>query len=180
MKRSTLLFTALAFALWAVPVFAQGHSGGHAAGVASGAGAPSGAGSSVGRGSAKGTGHETSSDSTGRSAGAETKQLNNFFTKTDSKLYSNISALATKDGTSITALQGMGFKNLGRMIAALHVYNNLGLASKTPPVSFADFATAATTGSLGKAIRQFDPTAHSSSELKKGTKQANDDMKENG
>src|SRR5712692_9379649 len=144
MKRSTLLFTALAFALWAVPVFAQGRSGGHAAGGANGAG------SSMGRGSAMGTGHETRSGSTGRSAGAETKQLNNFFTKTDSKLYSNISALATKDGTSVTALQGMRFKNLGRMIAALHVYNNLGLASKTPPVSFADFAKAVTGGSLGK------------------------------
>jgi hypothetical protein len=115
----------------------------------------------------------------GKSSEASSKQLNNFFKDTDSKLYSNISALATKDGTSITALQGMGFKNLGQMIAALHVYNNLGLASKNPPVSFADFAKAATTKSLGAAIKQYDPTANSSSEATKGTKQAKDDIKEN-
>ncbi len=53
------------------------------------------------------------------------------------------------------------------------------MASKNPPVSFTDFAKAAQTHSLGAAIKQFDPTANSSSEAKRGTKQANDDIKEN-
>ena len=172
MKRSTLLFTALAFALWAVPVFAQGKS----------STGPGHAGGGMGHGSSLGAGPKTSGggSSGGSSTGtaARKQRLDNFFKDTDSKLYSKISALATKDGTSITALQGMGFKNLGRMNAALHVYNNLGLATKTPPVSFADFAKAAQTKSLGAAIKKYDPSANSSAEAKKGTKQASDDSKE--
>jgi len=171
MKRWTIILATGTVALYlcSLTALAQHGAGGHGGGGGHSA-------------TADGHGHgnsDTSSGGGGKSSGAETKQLNKFFTKKDSKLYSNISALATKDGTSITALQGMGFKNLGRMIAALHVYDNLGLASKTPLVSFTDFAKAATTGSLGKAIKQYDPTTNSSSEAKRGTKQAQDDMKEN-
>ncbi|PYV09881.1 MAG: hypothetical protein DMG23_09475 [Acidobacteria bacterium] len=173
MKRSTLLFTVLALALWAVPVFAQGRSGGHAA---------SGAGSSVGRGST-GTGSHgnpnTSGGSGGSSAGtaAQTKQLNIFFTKTDSKLFTKISGLLPA-GTTMTDLQNMQppFRNLGALISTVHVYNNLGLASKTPPVSFSDFAKAVTGGSLGKAIKEFDPNANAKAEAKKATKEANADV----
>ena len=176
MKRSTLLFTALAFALWAVPVFAQGHSGGHAAGGASGAG------SSIGHGSTGTGGHgnpNTSGGSGGSSAGtaAQAKQLDIFFTKTDSKLFTKISGLLPA-GTTMANLQSMGFKNLGAVISTVHVYNNLGLATKNPPVTFTEFATAVKSKSLGAAIKQFDPTANSSSEAKKGKKQANADVNE--
>jgi hypothetical protein len=174
MKRSTLLFTALAFALWAVPVFAQGHSGGHAAGGASGAG------SSIGHGSTGTGGHgnpNISGGGGGSSAGtaAQTKQLDNFFTKTDSKLFTKISGLLPA-GTTMANLQSMGFKNLGAVISTVHVYNNLGLAAKG--VIFSDFATAVKSKSLGAAIKQFDPPANSSSEAKKGKKQANADVNE--
>src|SRR5712691_3350579 len=153
MKRSTLLFTALAFALWAVPVFAQGHSGGHAAGGASSAG------SSIGHGSTGTGGHgnpNISGGGGGTSAGtaAQTKQLDKFFTKTDSKLFTKISGLLPA-GTTMANLQSMGFHNLGQLISTVHVYNNLGLASKTPTVTFAAFANEVTQtgGSLGKAIK---------------------------
>jgi hypothetical protein len=146
-----------------MPVFAQ-HGGGHAGGAGS-----------AGRETKGGT----SASVHGTSAGAETKQLNNFFSNTSSKLYTKISGLLPA-GTTMKDLQAMGFKNLGQLISTVHVYNNLGLAAKTPPVPFADFAKAVTTKSLGSAIKQFDPTANSSAEVKKGNKQASDDMKGSG
>ncbi len=169
MKRPTLLLTALAFALWAIPVFAQHGGGGHAGGGAAGGG--------IGHGSAKGAGHETSG---GKSSGSHSTSSSG---KTPSQLLTQNTKLASKlqsllpAGTDLKTASS-GFKNLGQFAASVHVYNNLGLASKTPPVSFSDFAKAVQTGSLGKAIKQFDPTANSTAEAKKGHKQASDDLKE--
>ncbi len=171
MKRSTLLFTALAFALWAVPLFAQGRSGTHAAGPASGAGP------SIGHGSTGTSSHGNPNISGGGGgSAAQTTQLNKVLGDSSTKLFSKISSLATADGTSITDLQSMGFQNLGQMMAALHVYKNLGL--DPTKVTFSDFATYAKGHSLGAAIKKFDPAANSSSETKKGKKQANADVNE--
>jgi len=175
MKRSTLLFTALAFALWAVPLFAQGHSNGHAAGGASGAG------SSIGHGSTGTSGHGNPNISGGGGRGgsstgtlSQQKQLDKFLAVPSSnpKLFSKISGMLPA-GTDLS-----GFNNLGQLISTVHVYNNLGLATKNPPVTFTEFATAVKSKSLGAAIKQFDPTANSSSETKKGKKQANADLNE--
>ncbi len=167
MKRSTILLTALAVLLYlgALPLFAQhGGGGGHGGGT--------------GHGAAGSTGKpDTTGGGGGKSAGASSKQLNNVISNPDSKLAQKLTSLLPS-GMTLQQAAG-GFKNLGQFVAALHVYHNLGLASKTPPVSFTDFAKAVQTHSLGAAIKQFDPTVNASSEAKKGTKQANDDIKEN-
>jgi hypothetical protein len=80
-------------------------------------------------------------------------------------------------GLTLQAASG-GFKNLGRFISALHAYNNLGLASKNPPVSFLTFASKANSSSLGKAIHQVQPDAASKDEANKAHHQALDDIKE--
>jgi hypothetical protein len=161
MKRSTILLTALGVLLYlgAVPLFAQTHHGG------GGTHGPTT--TSHGNKDAPGGGKSTETSSA--------TQLGRFFNDTDSKLFTRISALAVKDGTTISALQGMNFKSLGQMISALHVYNNLGL-SKT--VSFADFVTYDKANSLGAAIKHFDPTADPKTETKNARKQANQDIKE--
>ncbi|HKW31769.1 MAG TPA: hypothetical protein VJN92_02110 [Candidatus Acidoferrum sp.] len=69
-----------------------------------------------------------------------------------------------------------GFKNLGQCVSAAHVAKNLNI-----PGGF-DALKAKVTGtgsvSLGKAIKSFEPSANSKSEVKKANKQASDDMEE--
>jgi hypothetical protein len=171
MKRSTILLTALGVLLYlgAVPLFAQGHRGGggtHGPTTTSrGNTDPSGGGKST----------ETSSQ----------KQLNNVITSSTSgspsklaqKLMSMLPSTGPNAGLTLTAASA-GFKNLGRFIAALHAYNNLGLATKTPPVSFTDFAAYDQGHSLGAAIKHYDPAADTRTETRNATKQANQDVKE--
>jgi hypothetical protein len=84
-----------------------------------------------------------------------------------------------------------GFKNLGQCVAAAHVSQNLGItfacmkadmtgvAAPTSANCPAVKGAASTKGmSLGKAIQTLSPTANSKLEVKKGNKQANQDIKE--
>ena len=82
-----------------------------------------------------------------------------------------------------------GFKNLGQCVAAAHVSKNLGIsfacmksdmtgqASPSNSNCPADTGTKAKSMSLGKAIQTLDPNANSKTETKKGTQQANQDLK---
>jgi hypothetical protein len=82
-----------------------------------------------------------------------------------------------------------GFKNLGQCVAAAHVSKNLGISfacmksdmiGQAPPSNSscpADTGTKAKSMSLGKAIQTLDPNANSKTEAKKGTQQANQDLK---
>jgi len=82
-----------------------------------------------------------------------------------------------------------GFKNLGQCVAAAHVSKNLGISfacmksdmtGQAAPSNSncpADTGTKAKWMSLGKAIQTLDPTADSKTEAKKGTQQANQDLK---
>jgi len=85
-----------------------------------------------------------------------------------------------------------GFKNLGQCVAAAHVSKNLGISfacmrsdmtGQAPPSNSncpADTGTKAKSMSLGKAIQTLDPNANSKTETKKGTQQANQDLKPSG
>lgn len=175
MKRSTILLTALGVLLYlgAMPLFAQGHGGGggHAAGAA-------GNHASAARG-------DTNTGGGGKNEVSSQKQLNNVIASSTStspsklaqKLQSMLPTSGPNSGLTLTAASA-GFKNLGRFIAALHAYNSLGLATKTPPVSFTDFAKYDQGHSLGAAIKHFDPTADPKTETRNATKQANQDIKE--
>lgn len=83
-----------------------------------------------------------------------------------------IKALTNEDAA--TACEG--FKNLGRCVAAAHVAKNLNITGGFDALKAKITGTGAM--SLGKAIQSFDPNANAKSEVKKATKQADDDMKE--
>jgi len=180
MKRSAVLLTVLGVLLYlgAVPLFAQhGPGGGHGAG-ASGLHGMS--------GSSRGGGRDT----LGPSHSAETssqKQLTNVIksstssspSKMSQKLMSMLPTTGPNAGLTLQAAS-QGFKNLGRFIAALHAYNNLGLASQNPPISFSTFASKVNSSSLGKAIKTYRPDTNTTAEIKKATKEAHDDITEGG
>lgn len=69
-----------------------------------------------------------------------------------------------------------GFKNLGQCVAAAHVAKNLNITGGFAALKAKVTGTGAV--SLGKAIKSFDPSVNSKSEVKKASKQADDDMKE--
>jgi hypothetical protein len=94
--------------------------------------------------------------------------------------------------TGMSATQACdGFKNLGQCVAAAHVSKNLGIgfacmkSDMTGQAPSSNSSCPAGTGtkaksmSLGKAIQTLEPTADSKTEAKKGTQQANQDMKNN-
>jgi len=80
-----------------------------------------------------------------------------------------------------------GFKNLGQCVAAAHVSKNLGITfacmksdmtGQAPPSgSNCPTGTGTKSMTLGKAIQTLDPNANSKTEAKKGTQQANQDLK---
>ena len=80
-----------------------------------------------------------------------------------------------------------GFKNLGQCVAAAHVSKNLGVSfacmksdmtgQEAPSGSNCPAGTGTKSMSLGKAIQTLDPNANSKTEAKKGTQQANQDLK---
>src|SRR6266481_2662645 len=80
-----------------------------------------------------------------------------------------------------------GFKNLGQCVAAAHVSKNLGITfacmksdmtGQAPPSgSKCPTGTGTKSMTLGKAIQTLDPNANSKTETKKGTQQANQDLK---
>ncbi len=175
MKRSCMLLTALAVMMYlgGVSAFAQ-HGGGHGGGPSGGHGGPGTHGASASHGSTKG-----SKEGAGGGSAKGGKTVGNLLTQ-NTKLSSKLQSLLPA-GTDLKSASS-GFKNLGQFVAAVHVYNNLGLQNATPPVSFSDFAKAvnAKGGSLGKAIQQFNPKADSKAEAKKGSQQSKDDLKETG
>jgi hypothetical protein len=174
MKMLRLAALSLAVFLYATVAFAQhGHAGGTGGGM----------GSSTGHGSMNVSDHAHSTA-----------------TGTGSSHQATISSILEKNpaiGDKIVSLTGdklgaadacTGFKNLGQCVAAAHVSKNL------PGMNFyclrqAMTGTAAGTSapvggcqqtgpmSLGKAIQKLDPQADSSSESKKATREAQQDLK---
>jgi len=129
------------------------------------------------------------SDTTG-GKGAETssrKQLTNVInsstSSSPSKLAQKLTAMLPTTGPNAGLTlpsASTGFKNLGRFVAALHAYNNLGLASQNPPVSFSTFASKVNSSSLGKAIKTYRSDIDATAEVKKANKEAHRDMTESG
>jgi len=162
MKRLTLVLAAVAvvFYLGGTPALAQhGHSGG-STGHGPSAGGPSGhpgSGSEPGKPTTETSGPKTAS-----------QQLT-----AHPQLASKLAKLAgVKDPCS-------GFKNFGQCVAAVHVWHNLGLQTKSPTISFATWAKdVQSAGSLGKAIQIVDPSANAKAEARKAQRQANADIKE--
>ena len=81
-----------------------------------------------------------------------------------------------------------GFKNLGQCVAAAHVSKNLGISfacmrsdmtGQAPATrSSCPAGTGAKAMSLGKTIQTLDPKVNSKTESKKGTDEANQDLKQ--
>lgn len=158
----------LAFML-ALPAFAQ-HGGG-------GAGHGGGAGGGIGHGASAMGGHGNPETTGGKSSKESADELQRVVSNPSGKLAQKLTSLLPSGMTLEQA--SSGFKNLGQFVAALHVYNNLGLASKNPPVTWSEFATAVQSKTLGSAIKQFDSTVNAKTEARKGTKQAKEDISEN-
>ncbi len=167
MKRLTLVLAAVAvaFYLGGTPALAQhGHGGGSTGHSGPSVGEPSG---HPGSGSEPG---RPSSPNTNSSVSTRLAHNDKLADKLEKLTNMNLSQLQTACS---------GFKNLGQCVAAVHVWHNLGLQSKTPSISFATWASdIKSAGSLGKAIQNVDPSANAKAEAKKGQRQANDDLKE--
>jgi hypothetical protein len=141
------------------PVFAQhGHGGGASGGMHGGSA------SATHGNSADAKADKTDKSSSSKGSSVSEKLTDN--TKLSAKLQSLLPA-----GTNLqTAAQG--FKNLGQFVAAVHVSHNLGIPF--------DQLKAKMVGppkeSLGQAIHALKPTASSKDEIKKGEKQAKQDL----
>ena len=174
MKVSNLAALTLVVFLFATTALAQhGHGSGMGGGM----------GSSMGHGSMNSSGHGNSTTTT-----------------TDSSHQAKINSILDKNpviGNKIVALTGdklgaadacTGFKNLGQCVAAAHASKNRpGMnfyclrqaMTGTPAGTLAPPSGCTTTGpmSLGKAIQKLDPRADSSTESKKASHQAQQDLK---
>lgn len=175
-KQTQVLFLALAVGFYCAPALAQhGHEGGM--------GGPGMGGPGVGGG----MGHSASThgNTGGGSGSSSTPSM-----KVDQQLSNN-----TKLAGKIHTLTGMdaktacdGFKNLGQCVAAAHVSKNLGITfdcmksdmtGTLPPKGISCPAgTGSKSMSLGKAIQTLSPTSDSKAEAKKGTHQADQDLKD--
>lgn len=172
MKHVHVSGLALAIVLYAAPGFAQhGHAGGN-----------------MGGGNMGGTvGHGESDHGNASSAAASASTphmtINQQLSK-NTKLAGQIQNL-----TGMTADQACaGFKNLGQCVAAAHVSKNLGISfacmrsdmtGQAPATtSSCPAGTGAKAMSLGKTIQTLDPKANSKTESKKGTDEANQDLKQ--
>src|SRR6266702_3455971 len=135
-------------------------------------------------------GRETASPDHGKSKLASSGTAGSAHGKTMDEILSKDTRLSGK----IQSLTGMpakqacsGFKNLGQCVAAAHVSKNLGISfvcmksdmTGQAPQSGSNCPTGTGTKSmsLGKAIQTLDPNANSKTETKKGTQQANQDLK---
>ena len=178
MKRISVFPTALAVVLYfgIAPAFAQ-RGGGH------GGGPPSGVGGGPGTaGGGPGTGASTMGGTRGKApTGGSTRGSESVSHSSPTTLLSSNTKLASTLQTRVGSMlpSGMsltdaasGFKNLGQFIAAVHVSHNLG-------IPFEDLKSKMMSGdSLGKAIKELKPDAHSQSEAKKANTQAKDDIQE--
>lgn len=154
MKTKLALNLVVSIALLGMPLYAQhGHGGAGGAGMSA-------HGHSMDTHSSTGSTHHSVS----KESSVSERLSDN--TKLASKLQSLLPA-----GTNLQQAS-QGFKNLGQFVAAVHVSHNLGipfdqLKAKMvgPPAE-----------SLGKAIQQLKPTTNAKTEVKKATKQADQDI----
>jgi hypothetical protein len=167
MKHAHVLVLTLAVALYCAPAFAQhGHPGGNMGG---GMGHSATTHGSMNNGNDSSSTHRMTID----------QQLSK-----NTKLSGKIQTLTGMDAQ--TACDG--FKNLGQCVAAAHVSKNLGISfacmksdmtGTTPakPTS-CPAGTGTKSMSLGKAIQTLSPKADSKTETKKGTQQADQDLRD--
>jgi hypothetical protein len=169
MKQPHVSVLALAVALYCAPAFAQhGHSGGSMGGMGAGMGHGASTHGSMGNGSSSST---------------PAMKMDQQLSK-NTKLAGTIHTLTGLDAK--TACDG--FKNLGQCVAAAHVSKNLGITfdcmksdmtGTAPPKGISCPAgTGAKSMSLGKSIQALSPTSDSKTESKKGTHQADQDLKD--
>jgi hypothetical protein len=170
-KRSIVTVLSLVVILWlaGTSAWAQGRSGSHPGGT-SGTGMPRGSsGNSATNNSSTHSSNASSNSSPGEVLSHNNGKLN---TKLSAKLQSQGLLPAGTDLKTACA----PFRTLGQCIAAIHVSHNLG-----GTCSFTSLTTAMTgtpPESLGKAIQGCAPHASAKAEAKKGTKQADADIKD--
>ena len=162
MKSLHISVPVLALALYCASAFAQhGHVGG-----------------TLGHGAA-----DHSSLSNGSSSSSTHRMTIDQQLSKNTKLSGKIQNLTSMPADSACS----GFKNLGQCIAAAHVSKNLGIrfaclksdmTGQAPANgSSCPAGTGAKSMSLGKAIQTLSPNANSKTEAKRGTQQANQDLK---
>jgi hypothetical protein len=171
MKHMYVSALALAVVLYAAPTFAQhGHEGGNMGGTMGG---------TMGHGASD----HASPNTPGGSNSSQRVTIDQQLSR-NTHLAGQIQKL-----TGMSASQACsGFKNLGQCVAAAHVSKNLGISfdcmrsDMTKQAPLAASSCPAGTGtksmSLGKTIQTLDPTVNSKAEAKKGTDEANQDLKQ--
>ncbi len=167
MKHMHVSALVLAIVLYSAPTFAQhAHAGGNM-------------GSTMGHGASD---HGSASSARGSSS-TQRMTIDQQLSK-NTKLSGQIQKLTGMPATQACS----GFKNLGQCVAAAHVSKNLGISfgcmrsDMTGQAPASSSSCPAGTGtksmSLGKAIQTLDPKANSKTEAKKGTEEANQDLKQ--
>ncbi len=173
-KRSIVTVLSLVVILWlaGTSAWAQGRSGSTHPGGTGGASTP--------RGSSAGNSASSNSSSTRGSNSSSNSSPGEVLSHNNGKLNTTLSAKLQSQGLlpAGTDLKTAcaPFRTLGQCIAAIHVGHNLG-----GTCSFTSLTTAMTgtpPESLGKAIQGCAPHASAKAEAKKGTKQANADIKD--
>lgn len=158
MRRSTILLTALAAMLYlgASSIFAQhGHAGG--------------AGSHGGEHAGHMAEAHSTTSRTGKTAADRLQHNPRLSSKLDSILKSENPPVTTDLQTLAS-----GFKNMGQFVAAVHVSKNLGI----PFDQLKSTMVGPPAKSLGQAIHTIKPDVDSKAEARKGTHEANEDIKE--
>lgn len=181
MKKLNFAALCLAVLVYAGSAFAQ-H--GHAGGVGGGA-MGSGMGGGMGHG-AMGSSPSSSHGNANASGGTSLKPTMNDILSKNPAIGDKIMKLT---GATSASDACTGFKNLGQCVAAAHVAKNLpsgnfyclrqAMTGTAAPTGTTCPATTGTV-SLGKAIQTLYPQANSSTESKKGTQQASQDLKSSG
>ena len=175
MKRSSLIFTALAVCLFlsVMPVLAQrGGGGGRGGGAGGGMGqGASGMGSRETPGGPNtATGRPTGTrQGSGPSGETGSKTPSELLTQ-NPRLNSNLQSLLPP-GTD-TQAAASGFKNLGQFVAAVHVSKNLGI----PFDDLKAKMTGSNAVSLGKAIHELKPSVNAKEAAKEANRQAKQDI----
>lgn len=172
MKKLNFAALSLAVFLYASNAFAQhGHAGGM--------------GGSMGHSSMASTASSSHGNSKAAGGRSQKPTVNDVLTRNPAigdKIMKLTGATSASDACT-------GFKNLGQCVAAAHVAKNLDGANfyclrqaMTGTAAPTGTTCPATTGtmSLGKSIQTLYPQANSSAQSKKGTQQANQDLKSSG
>ena len=179
MKKLNFAALSVAVILYAGSAFAQhGHPGG-----AGGAAMGGGMGNSMGH-SSMGSSNSSTHGNPNTNGTSQKPTVNDILSKNPaigSKITDLTGAASATDACT-------GFKNLGQCVAAAHVAKNIDggnfycLRQAMTKTSAPTGVTCATIGtmSLGKAIQTLYPQADASTESKKGTTEANQDLKSSG